>query len=158
MRARATSLPKGAVLFVENDATLQASVAATLRAERYEVFLAANRRQAVALRDRVAINVLVLDMDVQAKDSWRLLADFAGNTPRARILVLARSLEQLAWASGAGADAFLLKPLEVSRLVTGINRLLAQAQTGIPAEDWPLRSTAPFVKAPASGRHWRINE
>ncbi len=158
MRARSTPLTKGVVLLVESDSTLQASVVAALQAEHYDVFLAANRRQAVALRASVPIDLLVLDMDVQAQDSWELLADLRRKGHHACSLVIVRSLEQLAWASDAGADAFLLKPLDVARMVSGVNHLLARTHAGVVARGSPPRNTAPFMEAPAFGCHWRINE
>lgn len=158
MRAKATTLTQGTVLVVENDSALQTGVVAALQAAQYDVLLAANHRQAAALRDLAPIDIVVLDADAPAKDPSRQLTAFVARSRPSRILVITRSLEQLALASGAGADAFLLKPVELARMVAVVNHLRTGAHTGIPATSWPRRNPTAAEEPATAGRYWEANE
>jgi DNA-binding response OmpR family regulator len=122
---------KPRVLLWSSDPTLERDMVAALRSETCEVFLAADRRQALNIARTGGADVLVLDFNTQSRE-FSPPASKCSLTKRAcRTLVLADSLEQLTFASETQADGVLMKPLDPGHLRTVIHNLMKSARPPI---------------------------
>ena len=151
MHAKCPMPAKGRVLLLDDDPTSESSAAVALRAENYQVFLACNCRQAVEIYRTVGIELVVLNSAFQTEALREMIAMVSAGDQPCPILVIARSLEQLVLARDGGADAVLIKPIELSRLGTVVNNLLAGGGLHALAERRHQDNLAPAWRPPPPG-------
>jgi len=146
------------LLLLGHEPSVETELAAVLEAQGCEVFVAASPRQATELLRAGDIDVAVLDFDNHSVDSRQLMAKLRRGNQRCRLLVLTRSLEQLALATEIAADAVLMKPLDLPRIATLVNHLASGLSLQVPAPHWATGSVAAGSETPAPLRHWGMNE
>ena len=97
----------------------------------YRVSEAADGREALALLEAESPDVVLLDLTMPDMDGWDLLeeARAAGHLDGVLVAVLTGDAHEMVEhrARGAGADAYLVKPLEPGDLIRAIERLLEEA-------------------------------
>ena len=116
-----------AILVVEDDDLLRSVVVELLKDEGYDIIEAPDGRAAIdALRDHrpppEALGLVILDMMLPEADGvevLRALADYGGYVP---VVAMSADAEQLRCAARDGADAMLLKPFNVDRLLEVVGR------------------------------------
>lgn len=136
---KATTAADGArILVVDDDADLRRSLAEVLEEEGYEVSCANNGEEALKALAGVAPNAILLDLTMPVMDGWTF-RDVQRNDPRLAgipTVVISAAYSDPHALEGLGAEAFLAKPFEVSRLTETLQRIC-----GAPARA-PARRSA----------------
>jgi two-component system KDP operon response regulator KdpE len=130
------------VLVVDDDSAILRTMDVNLRARGYEVFLAADGRQALALAARRRPDVVVLDLGLPDLDGVEVIAGLRGWTSVPIIVLSARTaeLEKIA-ALDAGANDYVTKPLGIADFMA---RLRAALRVVGPAHEEPIVETEEF--------------
>jgi two-component system, OmpR family, response regulator MprA len=114
------------VLVADDDGSLRRMLARTLEAEGFEVALAVDGGDALAQAERIAPDVIVLDVAMPGVDGLaacrRLRAKGLG-TPILMLTARDAVSDRVA-GLGAGADDYLVKPFAVAELVARLGALL----------------------------------
>jgi type IV pilus assembly protein PilB len=124
------------VLVVEDNATISSVVKYFLELEGFDVTVAADGRAGldIALRDRP--DLIVSDVRMPGMTGTEMVKQLRGNAATAgtRILMLTseESVETETEALAAGADDYILKPVEPRRLAARVKALLSRPSVGVP--------------------------
>jgi CheY-like chemotaxis protein len=124
------------VLVVEDNATISSVVKYFLELEGFEVTVAADGRAGLetALRDRP--DLIVSDVRMPGMTGTEMVKQLRGNAATAgtRILMLTseESVDTETEALAAGADDYILKPVEPRRLAARVKSLLSRPSVGTP--------------------------
>lgn len=113
------------ILVVDDDPPLRRMLARTLNAEGYEVTVAADGGAALLAAERVAPDVIVLDVAMPAMDGLsvtRRLRDRGLGTPILMLTARDAVVDRVAGLE-AGADDYLVKPFAVAELVARVRAL-----------------------------------
>jgi CheY-like chemotaxis protein len=121
-------LPDGGaatVLIVDDDAEALEALAGILEFEGCRVATAANGRLALEyLRRHSTPDLLICDLVMPEMDGWQLRAELKKDPVLAHVpMVVVTALN----TTGIDADATLLKPLDVDKLLSTMTRLLARS-------------------------------
>ncbi|MFL6212134.1 MAG: response regulator [Pyrinomonadaceae bacterium] len=117
------------ILHVEDNQLVAATVKELLAYEGWRVTLCPDGPAGLrALESRTHYDLLLMDNELPGLDGWRLI-QHARTLPHRQatpiIMMSARDMTQT--ATEVGADAFLMKPEGVARLVPTISRLVNRA-------------------------------
>lgn len=122
------------ILVVDDDPDLRHSLVEVLEDEGYEVSCANNGEEALRALARAAPNAILLDLTMPVMDGWTF-RDVQRNDPRLAgipTVVISAAYSDGRAMEGLGADAFLAKPFELSRLTETLQRICG-APTRAPA-------------------------
>jgi DNA-binding NtrC family response regulator len=117
------------ILVVDDDETIRTTMKAILQDEGYIVDLAGTGKEAIEKTREIAYNVALLDIrlpDMEGIDLLKLLKD---GVPRTRKIMVTGypSMQNAIAAVNKNADAYLLKPVDVEKLLNTVKQqLLAQ--------------------------------
>lgn len=114
------------ILIVEDEAHLAEGLLFNLRAEGYDVGLAADGEQALTLLEREHFDVVLLDVMLPGKSGFEVAAELRQSQNYVPLLMLTargRS-EDVLQGFAAGADDYLPKPFDLSILLARLNSLL----------------------------------
>ena len=123
-RGRALPEPK-TILIVDDDAAVRESLAAVLRSEKFDVWLAENGRLAVRQFLDGPPDLILLDLNMPDTDGWQAFEIMARLAPHVPVIVITARPYQARRAAEAGIDMLLEKPLEIPVLLETIRNLLA---------------------------------
>ncbi|NNF51008.1 MAG: sigma-54-dependent Fis family transcriptional regulator [Gammaproteobacteria bacterium] len=127
------------VLIVEDDAELRDALAQTLAVSGCEVVTATDGSEALAAMQDQRFSVVVTDFQMQPMDGHALLCRIRERHPDMPVLLMTGhgSIERAVRAMRDGASDYLVKPFEISELLTRIERLSAPRtlDDGLVAED-----------------------
>jgi DNA-binding NtrC family response regulator len=117
------------ILVVDDDETIRTTMKAILEDEGYIVDLAGTGKEAVQKTQEQAYNVAILDIrlpDIEGIDLLRMLKDAV---PRTRKIMVTGypSMQNAIGALNKNADAYLLKPVDVEKVLSIVKDQL-QAQ------------------------------
>lgn len=113
------------LLVVEDEPTIAASVAARLRAERYEVDVAGDGHQALELAEERWPDAVVLDLMLPGIDGLEVCRRLQARHPVPVLMLTARDDEtDVLVGLGVGADDYLTKPFSMRELVARVQALL----------------------------------
>jgi DNA-binding response OmpR family regulator len=116
------------VLVVDDDLTIADSVAARLRAEGYEVLLAADGPTAVREFGRGRPDLVVLDVMLPGFDGLEVCRRIQAERPVPVLMLTARADEtDMLVGLGVGADDYLTKPFSLRELAARVHALLRRA-------------------------------
>ena len=115
---------KKKILIVDDDAAIREAMSKVLRAENYEVVLAAAGEQFEAGE----IDLLLLDLGLRTQNGWDVFEHLTSEHPLVPIIVLTGQASQYPLPVAAGVGAVMEKPLEVSRLLQTMQELLTEPQ------------------------------
>jgi DNA-binding response OmpR family regulator len=123
------------ILVVEDEAHLAKGLLFNLQAEGYEVVLAGDGEQALALLDREHFDVVLLDVMLPGKSGFDVAAELRQTQNYVPLLMLtARGRpEDILQGFAAGADDYLPKPFDLSILLARLNGLLRRMKWHTPA-------------------------
>jgi CheY-like chemotaxis protein len=114
------------VLLVEDDDDMRMDLAELLRAEGFEVEVAAHGAEALAmLRTTDPPDVILLDLMMPTMDGWAFRAEQRADARLCAIPVLVLTAAALADIRELGAAAYLSKPIQLERLVAEVRKLSA---------------------------------
>lgn len=118
------------VLIAEDEASIVLSLEFLLAAAGYEVFIARNGTDAIALAEKHRPDLLVLDIMLPAVNGFEVCSRLRANAELSelRILVLtARGREhEIERALALGANAYMTKPFGTRELMKVVKELLAR--------------------------------
>ena len=120
---------KPRILVVDDDETIRTTMKVILQDEGYTVDLAATGKEAIQKTQENAYNLALLDIrlpDIEGVELLKLLKD---NVPRTRRIMVTGypSMQNAITALNKNADAYLLKPVDVEKLLKTVKDQL-QAQ------------------------------
>ena len=135
------------ILFIEDDADTRELVAFVLKRENYEVVVAENYEQALALAATGRFDLYLLDNWLpggSGVELCRRLRAFDANTPILFYSGAAYEQDKLE-ALASGAQGYLTKPVAHEQLIAEIARLIAAARHENAVTVDPIRYKNSFV-------------
>jgi type IV pilus assembly protein PilB len=125
------------VLVVEDNATISSVVKYFLELEGFDVTVAGDGRAGLDLALREPPDLIVSDVRMPSMTGTEMVKKLRGEpaTARTRILMLTseESIESETEALEAGADDYVLKPVEPRRLAARVKALLGRPSAGVAA-------------------------
>lgn len=117
------------VLIVDDDRVVQRLLHELLEEEGYEVGIADDGRQALAVLSRRPYDILLVDLMMPNLDGAGLLAELErlGRRDALRVVVVSASHDAASRARAIGADAVVEKPFELDALLSKVRALLKTA-------------------------------
>jgi two-component system response regulator MprA len=113
----------GAVLVVDDDPGILATVADALDLEGYRVRTATNGREALEVLETTTPSVILLDIRMPVLDGPSFVKRMRERGTTSRILVMTAAENAKRWAEDVGADDFLAKPFDLDDLLAAVARL-----------------------------------
>jgi DNA-binding response OmpR family regulator len=124
------------ILVVEDDADVRLGYQVLLKANHYDVFLAADSVSAVSEARLHQPDLIILDLGLPAGDGFIVLERFRANTYLSVIPVIVVSARDIHGnkerALKAGAQAFVQKPWNDNELLALIGRVVGQPEHSVP--------------------------
>lgn len=119
------------VLVVDDEESVREFIASTLSLEGYQVFLAEDYTEALAICEDPALilDLLVTDVSLPGRNGCEVATDVLANRPNLKVLYISGSagFEVLKLHGGRPEGAaFLPKPFEPSQLLDCLRRLIAE--------------------------------
>jgi CheY-like chemotaxis protein len=116
------------VLIADDDASLRSALKLALEANGYEVRLAANGGEALALQRKSPAHVLITDIFMPESDGFEAIDGFRKAFPATKIIAMSGDAkrakrEYLSAAALIGVDATLKKPFQVVTLLQALQSL-----------------------------------
>src|SRR3989304_460637 len=117
------------ILVVDDDETIRTTMKAILQDEGYIVDLAATGKEAIQKTQEKSYNVALLDIRLPDMEGVELLKLMQDSVPRTRKIMVTGypSMQNAISALNKNADAYLLKPVDVEKLLNTVKEQL-QAQ------------------------------
>jgi CheY-like chemotaxis protein len=118
------------ILIVEDNEMNRDMLARRLQRRGYEVLVAVDGEQGVAIAQQESPDLVLMDMSLPALDGWEATRRLKGDAATRAIPVVALTAHALSGerekALEAGCDDFDTKPIELTRLLEKIEGLLAR--------------------------------
>jgi DNA-binding response OmpR family regulator len=114
---------------VEDEPSLQLTLRDRLESEGYDVTVAGDGEEALALCSRLPFDVLLLDIALPGRDGLEVCRDLRARGTTVPILMLTARSQLVDRVVGLklGADDYLTKPFEMAELLARIEALLRRA-------------------------------
>jgi DNA-binding NtrC family response regulator len=114
------------VLVVDDDETIRTTMKAILQDEGYAVDLAATAKEAIQKTQEKNYNVALLDIRLPDMEGVELLKLMKDSVPRTRKIMVTGypSMQNAISALNKNADAYLLKPVDVEKLLATVKEQL----------------------------------
>lgn len=118
------------ILVVDDDETIRTTMKAILQDEGYAVDLAATGKEAIQKTQEKAYNVALLDIRLPDMEGVELLKLLKDGVPRTRKIMVTGypSMQNAISALNKNADAYLLKPVDVEKLLNTVKQQLADQE------------------------------
>jgi two-component system, OmpR family, KDP operon response regulator KdpE len=117
---------KQTILVVDDDEQVRESLGKLLRAEGYEVILAADGQKGIAESNKNRIDLVLLDLNLPNNSGWDVFGTLTSFNPFLPIIIITGRQNQRELAMGAGVGALMEKPLDVPLLLKTIAELIAE--------------------------------
>ena len=121
------------ILIVEDEEMNRDSLSRLLRRRGYEVLLAVDGEQGLALARSEAPDLILMDMSLPVLDGWEATRRLKAAPETRTIPIVALTAHAMAThrdqALAAGCDDYDTKPIELTRLLPKIQALLAREPT-----------------------------
>ena len=115
------------LLIVEDNYIAREGLACVLRREGYEVLLATNGAEALAILGSLHPDLILLDMVMPILDGWYVLQQLkVKNFPRVPIIVVTATGLTREWAKDHGCRGFIPKPIVPDDLLIEVQRCLQE--------------------------------
>ena len=111
---------------MDDDSTVRESLSDALATEGYTVIPAENGQQALDLDARLAVDVVLLDLNMPVKNGWDTFEQLTREHPFIPIIIVTARPNQLFTALSAGVGALLEKPIDIPTLLRTVEKLLAE--------------------------------
>jgi CheY-like chemotaxis protein len=112
-----------AVLVVDDDPDIVATVVDILQFEGYATQTARNGAEALEVVEQSRPNVVLLDMRMPVLDGWGFAREVQRRCLAVRILVMTAAQDARAWAAEIHADGYVPKPFDLPQLLHEVERL-----------------------------------
>ncbi len=117
------------ILIVEDEYAVARGVQYALQQEGYEVTVASNGEEGLAIAGQIAPDLLVLDVRLPGIDGFEMLRRLRATGSKAPVLMLTARDEEMDKVIGLelGADDYLTKPFGLRELMSRVKALLRRA-------------------------------
>jgi DNA-binding NtrC family response regulator len=114
------------ILVVDDDETIRTTMKAILQDEGYQVDLAATGKEAIEKTKEKVYNIALLDIRLPDMEGVELLKLLKDSVPRTRKIMVTGypSMQNAIAALNKNADAYLLKPVDVEKLLHTVKQQL----------------------------------
>jgi DNA-binding response OmpR family regulator len=117
------------ILLVDDDAEIIESMRTVLEAKGYQILVARDGNQGLAIAEREMPDLLILDMMMPKKSGFLVLERLKGKDAKTRkmpcIMITANEGgRHRAYAEMLGVDEYIRKPFAIDKLVSAVDRLL----------------------------------
>ena len=121
------------ILVIDDDESIRRTMSAILEEEGYIVDLAATGREAIQKTKEKVYNVALIDIRLPDMEGVELLKLIKENVPKTRKIMVTGypSLQNAVNALNKNADAYLIKPVDVEKLLNTIREQLQLQQNDI---------------------------
>ena len=118
------------ILVVDDDVNIRKSMEAILSTEGYDVDSAGDGKEAIRKSELATYNVALIDIRLPDMDSVELLTRMKNTVPKTRKIIITGypSVQNAVEAVNRKADAYLIKPVEVEKLLVTIETQLELQQ------------------------------
>jgi DNA-binding response OmpR family regulator len=142
-----------AIAVIEDEETIAAAVAARLRGEGFLVETAADGPAGVALVERMAPDLVVLDVMLPGFDGIEVCRRIQAQRPVPVVMLTARDSEtDLLVGLGVGADDYITKPFSLRELVARIQAVLRRVERSATQPPGAVLTVGDLVIDPGSRR------
>jgi DNA-binding response OmpR family regulator len=117
---------KKKILVVDDSPQIRQSLQKVLRAEGYEVVLAADGREGIEKFDTERLDMLLLDVCLPDISGWDVFGTATALNPFVPIIIITGRNEQHELAVLSGVGALIEKPLDVPKLLQTMAEILAE--------------------------------
>jgi len=114
------------ILLVDDDSAIRRLLLRVLSGEGYSVLTAVNGEEALEFASAAKFDLVLLDLNMPAKDGWETFEELSELHPLLPVIVITARPNQIFPALAAGVGALLEKPLDFTRLLEEIPRLLQE--------------------------------
>jgi two-component system, chemotaxis family, chemotaxis protein CheY len=115
-------MPKPAVLVVDDDPMIAATVAEVLRAEGYPTTTAENGLAALTFFERDQPRLVLLDMQMPVLDGWGFARVLQDRRRELKLVVMTAAADAARCAEQIHADGYLAKPFDLEHLLAEVTR------------------------------------
>jgi DNA-binding response OmpR family regulator len=132
------------VLIVEDEPDILMLLRVVIEMNGYDAALAADGSTALERLDAEKPDLVLLDLMLPVMDGWTVLAEMRSrpNPPPVIICSAARSARDVEVAEERGAEAVLMKPLDMDQLLATMSRSLA-GRAAEPAPEYRVTGDRP---------------
>lgn len=118
------------VLVIDDEAPVRTAIRAALRGEQIQADSAADAKEALALLEKTAYDVILLDVLMPGTDGFSLLKTLRENGIFTPVILLSGLAEDSSMVKGygLGADDYVIKPFSKTVLVSKIRALLRRTR------------------------------
>ena len=116
------------LLIVDDDGEIVESVSFALEKKGYEVLIARDGNQGLALAERENPDLIILDMMMPKRSGFLVLEKLRRTRPdpiRVIMITANEGSRHKAYAEMLGVDDYIRKPFAMDRLMESVNRLLS---------------------------------
>jgi DNA-binding response OmpR family regulator len=119
------------ILVVDDDETIRTTMKVILQDEGYEVDLAATGKEAIQRTQEKNYNIALLDIRLPDMEGIELLKLLKDGVPRTRKIMVTGypSMQNAISALNKNADAYLLKPVDVEKLLATVKQQLQNQES-----------------------------
>jgi DNA-binding response OmpR family regulator len=136
------------ILVAEDDRLTRRGLVEVLEAEGYQTFQAADGAEALELFDRVAPDLVCLDIMMPVIDGYEVCRRLRARSESVPVIFISAKSEEIDTVVGLelGADDFLTKPFGIREVVARIRAVTRRFRAAQAGAD-PTAAAAPFVMA-----------
>jgi len=116
------------ILLVDDDREIVESLRVVLEAANYDVLIARDGNQGLAMAEREDPDLVILDMMMPKRSGFLVLEKIRRTRPvplRVIMITANEGSRHKAYAEMLGVDDYIRKPFPMDRLMESVNRLLA---------------------------------
>jgi len=116
------------ILLVDDDPEIIESLKVTLEAKGYEILIARDGNQGLAMAERDDPDLMILDMMMPKRSGFLVLEKIRRTRPvplRVIMITANEGSRHKAYAEMLGVDDYIRKPFAMDRLIESVDRLLS---------------------------------
>jgi len=134
------------ILAVDDDENIRKVIVAILEDEGYTVESVGTAKEAIEKSKRKFYNLALIDIRLPDMEGIQLLTKFKETTPRMRKVIITGypTLQNAVDAVNKGADAYIVKPFDVKKVLKTIQEQLSKQQT---EKEYSQERVAEFIEA-----------
>jgi DNA-binding NtrC family response regulator len=134
------------ILAVDDDENIRKVIVAILEDEGYTVESVGTAKEAIEKSKRKFYNLALIDIRLPDMEGIELLTKFRETTPRMRKVIVTGypTLQNAVDAVNKGADAYIVKPFDVEKVLETIQEQLSKQQT---EKEYSQERVAEFIEA-----------
>lgn len=119
------------ILVVEDDVSLKNLFCRTLQRNNYQTFGADRAETALEILDREYIDLIVTDIMMPGMDGFEFIRQLRESPIDLPILIITAKSDIMDKQTGffAGADDYMVKPIDINELILRVNALLRRAKS-----------------------------